>query len=114
MKSLETCTTTTTKTKVAKLSAEWKNICIRKKKTSYTSSMLQARCHFTDKLNVLSELHRARQIRSHYLQNIQKKEHSAKQDAFIFDLGSDYRYACPDAMQIKGSVCHSNCVDLIA
>jgi len=28
-------------------------------------------------------------------------------------IGSDYRYACPDAIQIKGSVCHSNCVHRI-
>jgi len=28
--------------------------------------------------------------------------------------GSDYRYAWPDAIQIKGSVCHSNGVDLVA
>jgi len=28
--------------------------------------------------------------------------------------GSDYGYACPEAIQIKGSVCNSNCVDLVA
>jgi len=28
-------------------------------------------------------------------------------------LGSDYGYACPDAIQIKGSVCHSNGVDVV-
>jgi len=28
--------------------------------------------------------------------------------------GSDYRYAWPDTIQIKGSVYHSNSVDLIA
>jgi len=28
--------------------------------------------------------------------------------------GSDYGYAWPDTIQIKGSVCHSNNVDLVA
>jgi len=27
--------------------------------------------------------------------------------------GSDYGYACLDTIQIKGSVCHSKCVDRI-
>ena len=27
--------------------------------------------------------------------------------------GSDYGYACPDAIQMKGLVCHPNCVDHI-
>ena len=30
------------------------------------------------------------------------------------NFGSDYGYAWPDAIQIKGSVCHLNRVDLIA
>jgi len=28
--------------------------------------------------------------------------------------GSDYRYTWPGAIQIKGSVCHSNGMDLLA
>jgi len=31
-----------------------------------------------------------------------------------FQKGSDYEYAWPDAIPIKGSVCHSNSVDLVA
>ena len=31
-----------------------------------------------------------------------------------FVLGSHYRYPWPDAIQIKGSVCHSNGMDLVA
>jgi len=30
-----------------------------------------------------------------------------------FLYGSDYGYACPDAIKIKLSVCHSNCMDRI-
>jgi len=29
----------------------------------------------------------------------------------VFLDGSDYGYAWPDAIRIKGSVCHSNCMD---
>jgi len=32
----------------------------------------------------------------------------------LIQNGSDYRYTCPDAIQIKASVCHLNCVDLVA
>jgi len=31
-----------------------------------------------------------------------------------FPDGSDNGYTCPDAIQLKGLVCHSNCVDLVA
>jgi len=31
-----------------------------------------------------------------------------------FQEGSDYGYAWPDVIQMKGSVCHSNDVDLVA
>jgi len=32
---------------------------------------------------------------------------------YLFTLGSDYGYAWPDEIQIKGPVCHSNGVDLV-
>jgi len=30
-----------------------------------------------------------------------------------FKEGNDYGYACPDTIQIKGSVCHSNGMSLV-
>jgi len=35
-------------------------------------------------------------------------------ELFFKELGSDYGYACPDVIQIKGSACHSNGADLVA
>jgi len=33
---------------------------------------------------------------------------------WVIFFGGDYGFACPDTIQIKGSVCHLNIVDLVA
>ena len=62
---MDSCATTTTKTKVVKLRAEPKSLGIR---ALNLSVRLRSRCPLTDKLRILPEPRHARRIRSYYLQ----------------------------------------------